>query len=181
MNKRALLIIDIQNDYFEGGSNPLYGSLEASLKAKFLLEKFRTSNELTIHIRHISIRPGATFFLPGTIGSEIHSNVFPFEEEIVVEKHFPNSFKETDLKTILDKNEVDSLVVCGMMTHMCIDTTVRAAKDLGYHCTLIADACATKDLSFAGKTVKAEDVHTSFLSALNGTFARVIKVEELKL
>jgi nicotinamidase-related amidase len=180
MAKRALLIVDIQNDYFDGGSNPLLGSLEASLKAKEILEMFRSKNELVIHIQHISTRPGSTFFLPNTEGSEIHKNVFPLTIEKVIRKNSPNSFKETELQGFLLKEEVTDLVICGMMTHMCIDATTRAAKDLSYTCTVIADACATKDLSFGGRTVRAEEVHTSFLAALNGAYAGVIPLSELQ-
>ena len=174
MNSRALIIIDIQNDYFDGGKNPLVGSKEAALKANSVLEKFRADKELVIHIRHISTRPGSTFFVPGTVGSEIYKDVFPLPEERVIEKNFPNSFRETELKDFLEYHKINTLVICGMMTHMCVDTTVRAAADFGYRCTLISDACATKDLSFEGKIVKADDVNTSFLAALNGLFAKVI-------
>ena len=177
MNQRALILIDIQNDYFDGGKNPLVGSKEAALKAKSILERFRANNELVVHIRHISTRPGSTFFIPGTPGSEIHPDVFPLPQEKIIEKHFPNSFRETELKDFLDSRKIQNLVICGMMTHMCIDTSVRAASDLGYRCSLISDACATKNLSFEDRIVKAEDVHTAFLAALHGLFARVVPAD----
>jgi nicotinamidase-related amidase len=180
MNKRALLIVDIQNDYFDGGKNPLVNSLEASLRAKEILGLFRSKDELVIHIRHISLQHGATFFLPNTEGAEIHANVQPLAGEKIIEKHSPNSFKDTELQDFLSKNEVTDLIICGMMTHMCIDATTRAAKDLGYNCCVIADACSTKDLYYNGKIVKAEDVHAAFLSALNGIYARVFSLTELQ-
>lgn len=65
-----------------------------------------------------------------------------------------------------------------MMTHMCIDATTRAAKDLGFNITLIGDACATKDLEIHGERVAARDVHNSFLAALNNTYANVIATEQ---
>ncbi|MDR2919597.1 MAG: cysteine hydrolase [Tannerella sp.] len=164
--KKALLLIDIQNDYFEGGSNTLEGSLEASLNAKEILTLFRQQNLPVVHIQHLSTRPSSTFFIPDTKGAEIHPNVAPLHEEKVIIKHYPNSFRETDLLDYLRSEGITELVVCGMMTHMCVDATVRAAKDYGFNCTLIADACATRTLVVSGETVKAHEVHNAFLAAL---------------
>lgn len=173
-NQTALLLIDIQNDYFENGANPLVGSLEASLEAAKILEYFRKRNLLVIHIQHLSVRPDATFFLPGTWGAEIHNHVKPFGTEAIIEKHFPNSFRETPLLTCLSNNNITSLVVCGMMTHMCVDATVRAAKDFGFDCTLIADACATQKLNINNQIVEAEQVQNSFLAALSYYYSSVL-------
>lgn len=171
--KTALLLVDIQNDYFPGGKMELSGSQEAAEKAAAVLAEFRTKNLPVIHIQHIAARPGATFFLPGTAGIEFHESVKPVEGEAVFQKHFPNSFRNTPLLDHLRTLEIGRLVICGMMTHMCIDTTTRAAWDHGFVCTLIGSACATRSLSINGKTISAEDVHNSFLAALNGTFAEV--------
>ena len=178
MNK-ALLIIDIQNDYFPGGKNELVNSTGASLKAKELLKTFRQKNLPVIHIQHLSVRPGSAFFVPNTTGAEIHANVYPQESETVITKNFPNSFRETGLQNHLQQKEIKHLVVAGMMSHMCVDATVRAAKDLGYDVTVAADACATKDLSIQGNEVKAGDVHHSFMAALNYFYADVKNTAEL--
>jgi len=177
----ALLIVDIQNDYFEGGRMTLEGALQASLNAKKILDEFRKKDFPVIYIRHIATRADATFFLPETKGSEIHENVDPIENEKIIIKHFPNSFRETELLDYLLNKEISDLVICGMMTHMCVDATVRAAKDFGFNCALISDACATKQLEIKGKVVKANDVHNAFLSALNGFYAKVIKTNEFIL
>jgi nicotinamidase-related amidase len=169
----ALLIIDIQNDYFENGANPLAGSDKASLNAKLLLEKYRENKSLVVHIQHIALRPDATFFLPDTDGCKIHNHVKPIDAERVIIKHYPNSFRETVLLDHLKGNNISDLVICGMMTHMCVDATVRAAKDLGFNCTLIGDACATKNLEINGTVVKATDVHNGFLAALNYFYSTV--------
>ena len=175
---KALIVIDIQNDYFDGGANPLVGSLEASLRAKTLLEDFRARSLPVVHIRHLSTRPGSTFFIPGTRGAEIHKNVAPVAGEKVIEKNFPNSFRDTDLLDHLRSEGITDLVVCGMMTHMCVDATVRAAKDFGFSCTLIGDACATKDLEVGGRSVAAAEVQTAFLAAMNYFYATVRIAEE---
>ena len=174
----ALLIIDVQNDYFEGGTMSLVGTDKASENIKLLLKKFRTENQPVIFIQHITTRPDATFFIPNTIGAEIHANVKPLDDEKVVIKHYPNSFRETDLLDHLKSLDVTNLIICGMMTHMCIDATTRAAKDLGFNCTLIADACATKDLEIDGTIVTAENVHNSFLAALNYFYSTVTNANE---
>ncbi|MCX6238464.1 MAG: cysteine hydrolase family protein [Bacteroidia bacterium] len=169
----ALILIDIQNDYFENGKMPLVGSVEASLNARQILDKFRSENLQIIHIQHIANRPGTTFFVAKTHGMEIHENVKQKIGEKVIEKHYPNSFRETELLEYLKSKNITDLVICGMMTHMCVDATVRAAKDFGFNCTVIGDACATRDLVINGETVKANEVHNSFLAALNGFYAVV--------
>lgn len=177
--RTALLLIDIQNDYFPGGMNELAGALEASVNARKLLHAFRMDMLPVIHIQHISTRPGATFFIPGTTGSEIHNNVIPAPGEITIMKHYPNSFRETVLLDKLKELEIEQLVVCGMMTHMCVDSTVRAAYDYGYRCILASDACATKDLQLNNEVVKAVDIQKSFMCSLNGKFAFVKSTDEV--
>lgn len=170
----ALLLIDIQNDYFDKGIMTLVGADAASDNARLILDRYRITNRPIIHIRHIATRTGATFFVHGTFGAEIHDNVKPLEQEKIIIKHYPNSFRETELLDYLKTLNITDLVICGMMTHMCVDSTTRAAKDLGFNCTIIGDGCATKDLEIDGQTVKAEEVQKSFLAALNYSYANVI-------
>ena len=176
---KALLLIDIQNDYFPGGAMELVGSSIAGAKAGELLQAFRKKALPIIHIQHISTRPGASFFLPNSVGVQIHEEVAPASGEAVFQKNYPNSFYETPLLKHLRDHQLSQLVIAGMMTHMCIDSTTRAAADLGFQCVLAHDACATRALSFGGATVSAENVHTAFLAALNGFFAKVLSVEEI--
>jgi nicotinamidase-related amidase len=177
--KTALLLIDIQNDYFPGGRMELDGSPEASLRAKELLTLFRDRNLPIFHIQHISKGKGASFFLPDTTGVEIHSNVSPFPGETIIQKNFPNSFRNTNLLAHLKDAEVDQLVICGMMTHMCVDATVRAAFDYGFDCVAIRDACATKGLTFNGDEIPSGKVHGAFLAALGEVYARVCSSGEI--
>ncbi len=177
--KTALLIIDIQNDYFAGGRMELVGSNEASLRAKELLTLFRGHALPILHVRHIAARPDATFFLPGSSGSEIHENVQPLDGEPVVMKHYPNSFRETELLRLLTEKGIERLVICGMMTHMCVDATVRAAFDQGFACAVIHDACATRALTFNGIEVPASHTHAAFLAALGAVYGKVISSAEM--
>ncbi len=176
---KALLIIDVQNDYFEGGTCQLVNPIQASLNIKKILEQFREKNFPVIHIQHFSVRESATFFIPNSFGVQIHENVKPIKDEIVVKKNYPNSFLETNLEEILDSLNIKELVVCGMMSHMCVDSTVRAAFDKGYKCEVVYDACTTKDLNINDQIVKAQDVHNSFMAGLNYLFAEVKKTDSL--
>jgi nicotinamidase-related amidase len=170
---QALLIIDIQNDYFPGGTMELVGSDAAASNAATLISAFRARNRPVIFAQHFASQPDATFFLPGTEGADIHGSVSPQPGEIVVRKNYPNSFRDTTLLQHLRDLEVDSLVIAGMMTHMCVDTTTRAAADLGFNCVLVHDACATRDLMFGDKKVSAADVQISYIAAIDGAFASV--------
>lgn len=171
--RSALLLIDIQNDYFPGGNMALEGSTDAGARAGELLAAFRASGRPVIHIQHIALQPGATFFLPATAGAEIHPCVAPQAGEPVIVKHFPNSFRDTDLLSTLKDKGVEELVIAGMMTHMCVDATVRAAFDFGLRCRVASDACATRTLAFNGEPVPAAQVHAAFLAALLGVYAVV--------
>jgi nicotinamidase-related amidase len=155
----------------------LVGIDHAAANAQQLLNKFRAEKRTIVHVRHIAIQPGANFFLPGTKGADIHKQLMPKAGEIVVEKHFPNSFRETELQQILHDLQICSLHICGAMSHMCIDATTRAAFDLGYKCVVAEDACATRDLIFNGKLVSSGQVHAAFMAALSAVYAKVMSTE----
>ena len=178
--KTGLILVDIQNDYFPGGAMELVGIREAVTKAKELLSLFRENRWPTYHIQHISIQENATFFIPDTAGVEIHNDIKPLADERIITKHFPNSFRETGLLEELNEDRVKRLVICGAMSHMCIDATTRAAFDFGFNCAVIQDACATRNLEFGGQTIAADQVHGSFMAALGWVYARVIGLDEYK-
>ncbi len=175
----CLIVIDLQNDYFPGGAMELVGIECAAANAQALLNEFRRTNSPLIHIQHLAARPGATFFLPETEGAKINRLVTPQGDETVIVKNFPNSFRSTPLLELLSKEKVKNLVICGAMSHMCIDATTRAAFDLGFKCTVAEDACATKDLAFKGKIIKAVDVHASFMAALSVPYAEILSTKEI--
>jgi nicotinamidase-related amidase len=179
MMNTALVIVDIQNDYFPGGNRELARPLEAAEQAGRLLNYFRQAGMPVANVQHVATKPGATTFLPGTRGVEIHASVAPAPGETVIEKHYPNSFRETGLLAFLKERGIERLVICGMQTNMCIDATTRAATDLGFTCLVAGDACAARDLSYAGETVPAAQVHTTFLAALNGSYGKVMKTDEV--
>ena len=174
----ALLLIDIQNDYFSGGKMALEGMEAAAANARLLLDAFRARALPVIHVRHLSVRPGAGFFIPGTAGAEIHAAAAPMQGERIVEKNFPNSFRGTPLEQWLREGAIERLVVAGAMSHMCVDATVRAAFDLGLRCTVAHDACATRALEFDGTAIAAAAVHGAFMAALRVPYAAVVSSRE---
>ena len=174
----TLLIIDIQNDYFKGGKMELVKMEVATKNAEKILFYFRKNNLPIVFIQHLAIKPNSSFFIPGTSGAEIHESIRPLGDETVIVKNFPNSFRDTNLNQHLQSLNSTDLVICGAMSHMCIDTTTRAAADMGYSCTLISDACATRDLVFNDQKAKAADVQVAYMAALDGTFAQVISADQ---
>jgi nicotinamidase-related amidase len=176
--KNALLLIDIQNDYFPGGKMELVGPFEAAAKARELLQCFREHEQFHVHIQHASIRPGATFLLPGDRGSDIHDSVAHFEGEPLIVKHYPNAFRETSLLDTLRREAVERVIITGMMTHMCVDATSRAAADLGFKVIVAEDACATRALKYDDTIIPAEHVHKAFLAALQ-SYGRVLPADQV--
>ncbi|NTE56109.1 cysteine hydrolase [Agrobacterium tumefaciens] len=173
MSKRAIVVVDLQNDYFPGGKYELVGINEAAKNAARVIEAARAKGDRVIHVQHIFPSKDAPFFTPGSEGIEINPAVAPREGETVVVKNYPNSFLKTELKEILDADGIEDVVVVGAMSHMCIDATTRAASDFGYKTTVVQDACATRDLEHEGITVPASSVHAAMMSALGFAYATI--------
>lgn len=171
--KDALLIIDVQNDYFPNGRYELYHANETLEVIKKLIIRFRQDQRPIIYIQHMATS-SASFLVENTDGAKIHNEIQPQTEDKIIEKHSPNSFHETELQAYLQERGIKALYVCGMMSHMCVDTTVRAAKDLGYHVTVFEDACTTRSLNWKEEQIPASTVHKAFMASLNGAFANVV-------
>lgn len=178
MLKTALILIDFQKDYFPGGKHPLVNPLDAAQKAYMILQCFREHSGHHVHIQHISKTPNATYFIPGDRGTDIHDSVAHFEGEPIVYKHDKNAFLNTDLLELLKSWGIERVVICGMMTHLCVDATARAAYDLGFQVIIAEDACATRDLQYGDTTIPADHVQKAFLAALK-SYGKVMKSEEI--
>jgi nicotinamidase-related amidase len=176
---RGLLIIDIQRDYFPGGAFPLIGADDAAAQAGRLLAAFRASAKPVVHLQHEWDAPDAAFMRPGTPGIEIHPRVAPAPGETVITKTEPNGFHQTPLEDALRDGGVTHLVVAGMMSSMCVDSTVRRAAELGFDVSVAADACAAPDLDFATTSVPGAVVHATFMAALADGFATVADCDQL--
>ncbi len=175
----ALLVIDIQNFYFPGGQMPLVGPEEAATKAAELVSCFRAAGRPVIWVQHLP----KDVDTPDPTGIaepyRMRPNLLPAQGEVVIGKHYANSFRDTDLQAVLQRMGVKKLVICGMQTHMCVEAAVRAAADLGYEVTVVHDACATRDLEFNGVKVPAAQVHAAALAAMEYAYAKVKSVAEL--
>jgi nicotinamidase-related amidase len=177
MDHTALIVIDIQNDYFPGGKCELQGPQEAAAQARKAMDAFRAHGLPVIHFRHASVRPGTDFLLADTPGNEIHELAQPMPGEVVYLKHFPNAFKETPLLPHLQESGIRELVIAGMMTFMCVHATARAAGDLGFRCTVLHDATAAKAIAFNGVDVSADQVQAAFHGALAFAYAEVMDTD----
>jgi nicotinamidase-related amidase len=164
LENTALIIIDVQDFYFEEDKLPLEGNVSAAGKAAELIRYFRKNQAPIIHVRHKG-------------GGDFHKLVKPRTGEKIIEKEQVNAFRDTDLHKILQELNIDKLVLAGMQTHMCLEAATRAADDYGFNCTVIHDACATRDLEFNGRIVKAADVHASTLSSLKA-YSEIMSVED---
>ncbi len=162
----ALLLIDIQDFYFPGGALPLVGPEAAAAKAARLLAAFRAAGRPVVHVRH-DFEPGGA----------INAAVAPIDGEAVFTKTEVSCFNGTGVLANLRELGIERLVIAGMQTHMCLEAAARAAHDLGFECVVVADACATRDLTFGDRTVAAADVHAATLATLDQTYATVTDTE----
>jgi nicotinamidase-related amidase len=180
LNDAALILIDCQNTYREGVMK-LEGAEEALVEACRLLEGARAANRPVIHIVH-DAGPGTPYDVSAPIG-KIADAVAPNEGEPVVTKNVPSSFTGTDLHEQLQKLNCKELILAGFMTHMCVNSTARSAFELGYRCTVVGGATATRALPgvLGGAVVDAKTLKESSLSEIADMFAVVVNtVEDLK-
>jgi nicotinamidase-related amidase len=164
--KTALILIDIQEFYFPEGAVPLVNPEPAAENAARILSSFREKSQLVVHIKHAFGQ-----------GGEIHPLVAPHDVEKIITKNEVNAFLGTDLLAYLRENGITNLVLVGMQTHMCLEAATRAAHDFGFDCTVIGDACATRDLKFGDTIVPAAQVHAATLATLNRTYAKVLSTD----
>ncbi|WET03022.1 isochorismatase family protein [Flavobacterium sp. YJ01] len=142
--KSALLLIDIQNEYFYKGKMEFKGSYEVASIAKKLLNDFRKKRKTVIHVQHIALNKNASFFISGSYGSQIYEEVAPIEGEMIIVKNTANSFSGTDLFNYLNTKQIEHLTIIGMMSDMFNDPTVRTAKDLGFKVEAIGNEYVLK-------------------------------------
>lgn len=164
--REALVIIDIQDFYFPGGKSELVNPTPAAQNAAKVLEFFRNTQQLVVHVGHYASE-----------GQDFYSLVKPADGEVVFMKSQVNAFVDTGLLEYLHGQQVSKLVICGMQTHMCVEAAVRAAADYGFKVTLIHDACATKDLKWDNETIPAKMVHLSTLATLR-SYAKIMSTKE---
>lgn len=179
MSDTALILVDIQNDYFDTGAWPVAQMVRVADNAAALLARARQNGDVIVHVRHENPVPDAPFFRAGTLGADIHTSVAPTQAEAVMTKTRANSFAGTDLQLRLQASGVQNLIICGAMSQMCIDATARAASDFGYQVTVAADACGAKETRFGDIVVDAPLVHAAYMASLAMAYAKVSATAEI--
>ncbi|MBD8735372.1 cysteine hydrolase [Sphingomonas sp. CFBP 13706] len=178
MAKRALIVVDLQNEYGADGKLPLERLDQAVANAKRVIGAARDAGEAIIHIRHETPGSDVGPFAVGSNGTHIIEAVAPIDGETVLTKQYPNAFRDTGLKVLLEEGGVEDIVLVGAMSHMCIDATARAAFDFGHGVTVVGDACATRALSIDGVEVPAAQVHAAFMAALAFAYGSVMSTAD---
>ena len=177
MSKRAIVVVDLQNEYLATGKLPLVGIDAATANAVRVIADARAKGLPVLHVRHESASSDAPIFVPGSDGVQIMAAVAPVGDEPVIVKNHVNSFRDTDLKQQLEARGIEDVVVVGAMSHMCVDAVVRASADMGYAVTVLHDACATRDLEFNGVVAPAAQVHAAMMAAFTFGYARVTSTD----
>jgi nicotinamidase-related amidase len=176
--KRALLVIDVQNEYFPGGLLPVsypQGSMENILN---VIETAQLNGVMVIVIQHTAPQPGSKTFVKDSWGWTLHDSIKNNGYDYLIEKNLPGSFTGTNLEDILKENGIDTVAISGYMTQMCCDTTARQAFHLGYSVEFLSDATGTLDISnYAGK-VTAEELHRSILVTQAMRFSKVLSTDD---
>lgn len=169
----ALLVIDVQNEYFTGCLPVTYppGSLEWILDA---MDAARAAHVPVIVVRHSNTAPGAAAFVPGTPDWELHPGVQARPRDLLIEKTLPGSFTGTRLGAWLEEHGIKKLVIAGYMTQMCCDTTARQALHRGYTVKFLSDATGTLTITNSAGTVRDADLHHAVLVVQQQRFSQVM-------
>ncbi|MCX6052246.1 MAG: cysteine hydrolase family protein [Campylobacterales bacterium] len=177
IKKRALFVIDVQNEYFTGKLPVCYpqNTLPNILS---LIETAKLHDIPVVMIQHTLLNKNATAFLKGTDGWKLHESVKNIEPELYVEKNYPSAFVGTDLQEWLEKNEIDTVVISGYMTQFCCDSTAKYAMHLGYNVEFMSDATATLGFENNAGKVSAEELHRAILVHQAARFSYVLSAQE---
>ena len=175
--KRALLVIDVQNEYFTGKLPISYpqNSLEHITQVMDAAEQAKIP---IVMVQHSASRPDSATFRRESQAWELHPEVAGRSYDILIEKHLPGSFTDTQLETWLREHEIDSVVVSGYMTQMCCDTTARQAMHLGFGVEFLSDATGTLAFTNNAGKVSAEELHQAVLVTQQTGFSEVLPTEE---
>jgi nicotinamidase-related amidase len=179
MSKKTLICVDVQNDYFPGGLYPLEGATNAATNIAAALKLFRQQKIPIIHIRQMSLPKTIPFLIENSVGSEIHESAAPLSGEILLHKRFPNSFRGTGLKELLDTMGINQVYLLGFMSQICIDATTRQALDYQFKVSLIPDACAAAKQVFQSQVIEPHTVHACMMASLQFIGCELINSQDL--
>lgn len=177
--KRALLVIDVQNEYFTG---KLPVSFPADSLANILeaVDCAAGHGVPVILIQHTSSAPGAKTFVRGTPAWDVHPEIMKRPHDCIIEKELPGSFTGTELEQRLRNAGVDTIAICGYMSQMCCDTTARQAMHMGFGVEFLSDATGTLAITNSAGSITAEDLHRAVLVTQAMRFSTVLSTVEWK-
>lgn len=178
----ALIVVDVQNDYFPDGNLPTCNPIRTAEACAKLIKKFRNEKKEVVYIKHIVKEEQSKdypFFVKDTWGVEINDIVKPLPNEKVITKSEVSSFVRTELKDYLLSKNIKKLIVVGMMIHNCVNATVYSGVDEGFDCIVVEEAVNTMDQKLHDKVVKAEQIKESFLAGIQFVYSKVYKLEEV--
>jgi nicotinamidase-related amidase len=175
--KRALLVIDVQNEYFTGKLPVTYpaGSLANVVR---VMDAALTHGVPVVVIQHASPQADAAVFRKGSKEWELHAEVASRPHDVLIHKSLPGSFTGTNLEVWLREHGVGTVVIAGYMTQMCCDTTARQAMHLGFGVEFLSDGTGTLAIKNAAGTVSDEELHRAILVTQQMRFSRVVKTDE---
>ncbi|KAG1472293.1 hypothetical protein G6F56_001629 [Rhizopus delemar] len=182
MSQEALIVVDVQNDYFPDGKFPTCSPIETAEACAQLIKKFREEEKEVVFVQHVPKEENGKvhpFFSPGTHGVEIHDSVKPLSTEKIITKYDMSGFVRTNLKEYLISKGVKKLIVVGMMIHNCVNATVYSGVDEGFDCIVVEEAVNTFDQPLNGKIIKAEQIKESFLAGIQFAYSKVYKLQEV--
>ncbi len=174
---RALLVIDVQNEYFTGAlpiTHPV-GHLESITRT---MDVAKESGVPTVVIRHHMADPASPIFRKDSPEWQLHDEVADREHQKLIDKQLPGSFTNTDLEPWLKDKGIDTVTIAGYMTHMCCDTTARQAAHLGLKVEFLSDASGTLPLANEAGEVTAEELQRSILCAQQMLISEVLPSEK---
>jgi nicotinamidase-related amidase len=175
--REALLVIDVQNEYFTGKLPVTYpaGSLENILKAMDWAHDGRVPVAV---IRHTSPAPESVTFRKGTPGWELHDEIKRRHADVIIEKTMPGSFTDTNLEQWMQDRGIATVAIAGYMTQLCCDTTARQAYHRKFAVNFLSDATGTLDVSNSAGSIGAEQLHRAILVTQQQRFSRVLTTDE---
>lgn len=175
--KRALLVIDVQNEYFPGGAMPITYPEDSLGRITDAMDGAAEAGVPIVLLQHESDAPDAKAFVKGSKGWQLKGEVDVRKRSAVIPKNLPGAFSGSQLEPWLRQNGVDTVVIAGYMTQMCCDTTAREAAQRGFGVEFLSDATGTLDQSNAAGQVNAADLHRAILVTQQSRFSKVLSTD----
>ncbi|WP_024953514.1 cysteine hydrolase family protein [Sulfurospirillum arcachonense] len=178
--KRALIVVDVQNEYFSGGALPISYPPNSFEHIKTAIKEAQQTNTFIIFVQHTALKADAKAFVRESHNWEFHDDIKQIKPDLYIEKNHASSFIGTDLNWRLRSLGIDTVAIVGYMTQNCCDATARDASQLGFNVEFLSDANGTLDFKNEAGAVSAEELHRSFLVAQEFGFSRVLTLNEWK-